>query len=374
MKEKYVKELQNCGMMFFIAATGGGTSFTGEFLKISGGSKCITGGHICYAMEATDQFISGKLDKYADANAARKLAVAAYEQCVNYKIKPDMDCVGIGIACSLVKDNERDGRKHYINIAIHTFKETFGTSIIIHNGIQNRLEEENFVNDLTLYLLSKKYLKDIDPNWKTEHVKYLTDNNAEMNEFYAYNRMAGCVQLYCDAIEHVKKQKTLVIYPGSFNPLHESHADIYYLSHKITELPVFYEMSVTNSYKPAMDNVDLENRYSQFKNNEWRNSVILTKAPRFVDKVKLLKLYFPEIEQIIISLGADVWDRVFDEAAHKNGDIKFFEENNVKFLVFGRGVNPIKYQDSNLLIKNDLAMNYKKDISSTAIRNKQANI
>jgi nicotinic acid mononucleotide adenylyltransferase len=368
MKENYIKELQNCGKMFFIAATGGGTSFIGDFLKIPGGSKCIVGGYVPYAIEATNNFVGGKLDKYADANAARRLAVASYENCL--KIKTTNNCVGVGIACSLVKDNERDGREHHINVAVHTFNETFGISVVFKNSKLDRAEEEEFVNDLTLFVLANKYCKNIDREWEIVHQMIYLNNDGETTTFGEYNRMVGC-DLYCDAMEDLEMQETIVIYPGSFFPFHNGHREIYHLAHKITELLVFYELSVTNSYKPSMDYVDLENRYEQFNNKEWRNSVILTKAPRFVDKVNLLKKHFNP-KEIIIVVGADTWERVYDDVAHKNGDIKFFEDNNVKFLVFGRNAE-IKNQDSVLFIKNDLALNYNNNISSTAIRKTQTN-
>lgn len=368
MKENYIKEIQNCGNMFFIAATGGGTSFIGDFLKTPGGSKCIVGGYIPYAVEATNNFIGGKLDKYADANAARRLAVASYEQCLKIKPTDSNICVGVGIACSLVKDNERDGREHHINIAVHTYNETFGISVVFKNSKLNRSEEEEFVNDLTLFTLAKRYCKNIDREWEIVHQMIYLDNGGEISVFGEYNRMLGC-DLYCDAISHIPHNGTIVIYPGSYNPLHDAHKEIYHLAHKITELPVFYELSICNSYKPSMDYVDLENRYKQFTNDGWRNSVILTKAPRFVDKVNLLKQYFNP-KEIIIVLGADTWERVYDATAHKNGDIKFFEDNNVKFLVFGRNAE-IKNQDSVLFIKNDLAFNYNNNISSTELRKKK---
>jgi len=158
----------------------------------------------------------------------------------------------------------------------------------------------------------------------------------------------------------------IAIFCGSFNPLHQGHIEIKNLAEQILKTTVYFELSIVNAYKPAMDFVDLNNR----RKNLEKYNYILTKAPRFVDKVNLLKKHFNP-KEIIIVVGADTWERVYDDAAHKNGDIKFFEDNNVKFLVFGRNAE-IKNQDSVLFIKNDLALNYNNNISSTAIRKVQA--
>lgn len=159
----------------------------------------------------------------------------------------------------------------------------------------------------------------------------------------------------------------LAIFCGSFNPLHKGHIEIQQLAEKILGVSVYFELSISNAYKPAMDYIDLNNRMDSLKNYNY----ILTKAPRFVDKVKLLKNHFTP-KQIIIVVGADTWERVYDDAAHKNGDIKFFEDNNVKFLVFGRNAE-IKNQDSKLFIRNNMALSYDNPISSTALRKQQTN-
>jgi hypothetical protein len=118
-----------------------------------------------------------------------------------------------------------------------------------------------------------------------------------------------------------------------------------------------------------MDYTDLEKRYSEFKLNNLEQKLLITKAPRFVDKINLIKTEFFNPKEIIIVVGADTWERVYDAAAHKNGDIKFFEDNNVKFLVFGRN-SEIKNQDSPLFLRNEIALNYSNSISSTELRKK----
>ena len=155
------------------------------------------------------------------------------------------------------------------------------------------------------------------------------------------------------------------IFCGSFNPIHSAHIEIKDCAEKILGTTVYFELSITNSYKPTMDFVDLDNRTKLMEDHAY----IVTKAPRFVDKV----LFFNKrikFKEFVIVVGADTWERVYDSDAHKNGDIKFFEDNSVKFLVFGRN-SEIKNQDSKIFMGHPLSLNYCNNISSTEIRKNQ---
>lgn len=379
MNKKYIKELQDSGMNFFVAATGGGTSFLGEFLKVSGGSKCILGGYVPYAVEATNLFLGTKLKKYSDGNAARKLGVAAFEQAAKiFNANRDKSnyiesyCVGVGVACSLAKENEREGREHTINISIQTANKTRGISVTLQKSTLSRETEEHFVNNLILMELFSEFGRRIDEEWnemmnrllKQENcvVERFTANNPCVCGIFPYNPFAS-EKMYLD-FPQPQYGQDLVIYPGSFNPFHSGHAEILRLAEEITAQSVFLELTVTNSYKPRMDYVDLKSRIANFPTKNY----IVTHAPRFVDKVRLLKHHY-NCRQIIIVVGADTWERVYDDAAHKNGDIKFFEDNNVKFLVFGRNTE-IKNTEAKIFFSDERALDYFNPVSSTQLRDK----
>lgn len=362
MNVNSIKAIQNSNRLFYITATGGGTSFLGEFLKIPGGSKCIVGGQVTYAIEATDYFVGSKLDKYSDGMAACKLAVASYEHCL--KLKSDKTkCVGVGVACSLAKDNERVGRIHTVNIAIHNNEYTFVVEINLPTGM-DRLKEENLTNECILNILNELYVINMP---LAELTEMLNSNFA--SEIGLKFKASHCYSVFPNSdvfISHEGKLKNtgrIAIYPGSFNPLHPAHIEIKERAEKILGMPVYFELTPFNSYKPAIDHIEVFNRLLQFD-----ESILITTAPRFVDKVTKLKQTFG-INEIIIVVGADTWRRVYDDAAYRNGDIKFFEDNNVKFLVFGRNSELIENQDSPLFIKHDDAVNFNNPLSSTELRN-----
>lgn len=359
-------KLHTVDRLFYIAATGGGTSFTGQFLSVPGGSKIIVGGVIPYDSDAFIDF-AGKVDKFADDNAARKLALASYEYCLKIQ-KPSNRSVGVGIACSLATNNERINRIHKINIAIQELQFTCVLIVNIQQGM-TREQEETLTNDLTLELLECVYLKNLN---FIEVARFFRNKNTEKLTFfldYGFNLLNPTESIYTKYNNYYVNSDTLVVYPGSFSILHSGHIEIPQIAKEITGFPVYYELTIKNSYKAMIDFIELSKRISQFDKLEKCDGYMVTTAPRFVDKFNVLKNHI-KFKELIFVVGADIWERVYDKAAHDNGDIKFFEDNNIKFLVFGRDAE-IKNQDSKLFIRNERAQNYNNPISSTKLKNKE---
>lgn len=76
------------------------------------------------------------------------------------------------------------------------------------------------------------------------------------------------------------------ILSGSFNPLHDGHRNIWkHMGENTIDNPKYYEISITNVDKPNIGYEDILKRVKQF---QWYAPVIITNAPKFVDKVKAL--------------------------------------------------------------------------------------
>jgi len=86
---------------------------------------------------------------------------------------------------------------------------------------------------------------------------------------------------------------TGLLYPGSFNPLHDGHRALAAAASTIAAVPVTYELAVLNVDKPPLDLDELRRRIAPFRREPW--PLALTTAPTFVEKARL----FPGVTFVI---------------------------------------------------------------------------
>jgi len=100
-----------------------------------------------------------------------------------------------------------------------------------------------------------------------------------------------------------------VVYPGSFNPLHDGHLALAKLAQETLSrdspctVPLVFELAAMNVDKPPLAQDTVTSRVQQF--GAAGASVVVTKAPRFLEKARL----FPGCAFVI---GADTAKRLLD--------------------------------------------------------------
>ena len=124
-----------------------------------------------------------------------------------------------------------------------------------------------------------------------------------------------------------------VLFPGAFNPIHSAHRRMAKFAAERLGQPVTFELSITNVDKPPLDYLEIADRLAQFTGER----VLLTRAPRFVEKARLAPgCTFVVGTDTIVRIG----ESRYYPAAKPSVMLQLrIDAGGCRFLVFGRRVD-----------------------------------
>jgi hypothetical protein len=300
--QQLISALHASGRKAALAITGGGSGAVGELLRVPGGSRLLIDAQIPYDALALAAFLGFAPAQACSADTAIAMAQSAQARAARF-VPAGANLVGLGATAALVSDRPRRG-EHRFHIAFANAAGIGHCTGVLAKGRRHRAAEEDLVSRAIVLWLARacgiaapspKSLIDADDHY-AEAVVAAVDTIDQL--------LAGeldRVTVQPDGQMMLSAPQPVVLFPGSFNPMHEGHLLLARVAEELRQQPLAFEISVTNVDKPPLAGETVRGRLAQFA---WKAPVELTRAPTFLEKSRL----FPKTTFVI---GADTAERLF---------------------------------------------------------------
>ena len=313
--QQLIAGLHASGRKAALAITGGGSGAIAELLRVPGGSRLLIEAQIPYDAQALATFLGFAPAQACSAETAIAMARTARARAASLAPANSdggtelvgRDLVGLGATAALVSDRPRKG-EHRFHIAFANAAGIAHCTCVMAKGRRDRAAEEDLVSRAIVLWLARacgvvapspRSLLDAEEHYAETVLPPVDAPTDTIDQLLAGE--VDRVTVQPDGQMMLSAPQPLVLFPGSFNPMHEGHVSLAQAAEELRQQPVAFELSVTNVDKPPLAGETVRQRLAQFA---WRAPVELTRAPTFVEKARL----FPGTTFVV---GADTAERLF---------------------------------------------------------------
>jgi nicotinamide mononucleotide (NMN) deamidase PncC len=311
--QQLISALHASGRKAALAITGGGSGAIGELLRVPGGSRLLIEAQVPYDAQALATFLGSAPAQACSSDTAIAMARSARARAARL-MPAGTVLVGLGATAALVSDRPRKG-EHRFHIACANAAGIAHCTCVMAKGRRHRVGEEDLVSRaIVLWLARACGIAAASPR-----------SLLDADEHYA-ETVVGAVdaidRLLAGELDRVTAQpdgemilsapQPFVLFPGSFNPMHEGHERLARVAEELRQQPLAFEISVTNADKPPLAGETVRHRLAQFA---WKSPVELTRAPTFVEKSRL----FPGTTFVV---GVDTAERLFGPKYYGDDELR----------------------------------------------------
>jgi hypothetical protein len=295
-----ISTLHASGRKAALAITGGGSGAIGELLRVPGGSRLLIEAQVPYDGAALTAYLGFAPAQASSADTAIAMARGAEARAARL-VPAENELVGLGATAALVSDRPRKG-EHRFHIACANSAGVSRCTGVMAKGRRDRGGEEDLVSHaIVLWLAHACGVAAPSPRSLLDADEHFEETVAGDPVDRLLTGEIDRVTVQPDGQLMVSAPRPLMLLPGSFNPLHSGHVMLARVAEELRQLPLTFEISVTNVDKPPLSGEVVRHRVTQFAG---KSPVELTRAPTFVEKSRL----FPGT---IFVIGADTAERLF---------------------------------------------------------------
>lgn len=401
--------------VFYI--TGGGGGAINTLTEFGGGSATLLDARIPYDPQASAGILGYTPERYVSQEVADGLALQAIKESLRLIGAEGYLAFGIGSTAKLTRGHgERPHRTH--DAFITAVNETKGNSGEVRRlyvefplldespSQEYRKEQEDFLANCIVELTKAVKIFDYTPNFpETIKVTFANGSSKEQTVVINYEDFGVPADLWdlyfndCHSAFMIydSDQKEIfsidrpvdsdyannVLFPGSFNPVHDGHKKIkdYILENRLGD-EFYYEISVNRFGKPDLNLMEILDRVKSLADSH----VAITRSKTINEKLR----HIPQINRV--AMGHDTLARFIDpvyygdDISKRNEALHYVASRNLQFIVFGRVNENGRFCEFNETEDNEVVQflqncvikvpesEFRVDLSSTELRNEKTSV